>query len=123
VEDTPEINRKECALHKSRVACLEFVKQNLTRKGFSDEITEGIIHSLRDSTRNQYKIRWLGFVSWCRERGQDPLKASVPLMADFLPFIFGSKNRTPDAIGGYRTAITVALRFNSKLAVTNDIFV
>jgi len=96
--------------------------QNLTRKGFSDDIAERIIHSQRESTRNQYQNRWLGFVSWCRERGQNPPKASFPLIADFLTFLFVEKKRTPGTIKGYRTAIADALRFNSKVDVTNDVY-
>jgi len=94
VEDTSKVDREEHVSHKSRtpqVACLELSKQNLTRKGFSGEVAERIMHSQRESTRNQYQNRWLGFVSWCMERGQNPLKASIPLIADFLTFLFVGK--------------------------------
>jgi len=65
VEDFSKADKEEHVSHKPRtrqVACLELTKQNLTRKGFSGEVAERIMHSQRESTRNQYQNRGLGFV-------------------------------------------------------------
>ena len=40
------------------------------------------------STKAHYKSQWDLFVSWASDQGLDPLQASLPLLTDFLEYLF-----------------------------------
>ena len=114
---TSEANRKEYLSLKSRSiepACMEVTKQNLREQGFSDEVSTRIMEPQRPSTRKVYSYRWQKFASWCEGREEDPLKASVPLIAEFLSHLFLQESKKPGTIDGYKTAIADVLQFHSK---------
>ena len=98
----------------SQTACLEAARGNLKGQGFSDEVTTRILGPQRQSTRKLYGSRWEIFCAWCQSHQKDPLKASVPLIAEFLNYLFTEKNFKPGTIEGYKTAIADFLKFHSK---------
>ena len=71
----------------------------------SDEATEILRESRRAGTRKAYHHPWQEWVSWCESRQEDPVQASVELMANFLTekFQSGVEYRT---VNVYRSAIS-----------------
>ena len=88
------------------VNCLETVKQRFQEKGFSAKAAEFASKGRRDSTYSIYNSRLRPYIGWCRERGLDPARTSVPNVADFLVSVHeaGLKAVT---IGGYLSAIKI----------------
>ena len=114
---TTETDRKEHVSHKSRSSqssCMEITKQNLTEQGFSGDVADRILGPQRPSTRRVYSYRWQKFADWCEGREEDPLKASIPLIAEFLSYLFLEESKKPGTIDGYKTAIADVLQFHSK---------
>jgi hypothetical protein len=64
----------------------------------------------RQSTNRIYQSKWQYFVSWCGGRKKSPLKATIPVIADFLLHLRDEKKYTVSTIKGYRSAIALALR-------------
>ena len=67
---------------------LDVIRAGLAEKGFSEKIAKGISEPQRDSMLNVYQPCWLEFCRWCYGRLGDPLNATVPLVCDFLMFLF-----------------------------------
>ena len=56
----------------------------LQYKGFSESVIRTILAATYDIICNVYNDRWVSFVSWCIERGQNPIRMSVKRALDFL---------------------------------------
>jgi hypothetical protein len=87
---------------------VEIIRKSLVEKGFSDVTASFIARPHKVSSSSLYDAKWNRFNGWCRERKIDPVKASVPVVADFLVHLFES-NRCVSTIKGYRTAIAHVL--------------
>ena len=71
------------------------------------------------STRSIYDGKWAEFCAWCSRKKTDPVKATVPVVADFLVQLF--ERRPPLAVStirGYRSAIASTIPSGS--AITNS---
>ena len=53
-------------------------------KGFLNTAVATILAATRDSSPKVYHSRWQSFASWCHERDQNPVCASVKHVLDFL---------------------------------------
>jgi len=53
--------------------------------------------------------------------GDGTPQVSIPVIAEFLTFLFGTIKLTPGTIQGYRTAIADFLRFHSDIVVSNSV--
>jgi len=53
-------------------------------------------------------------VAYCSQRSLDPLKLSVPQLADFFQFLFGEKKLCPITIKGYRSCIARIYRLQGS---------
>ena len=94
--------------------------RTLEERGFSKEAATRISAPQAKSSLGIYEARWRVFASWCQGRGEDPFKASAPLIADFLLYLFQDKKRRPTTITGYRTAIAGALRSSQGVDYGKD---
>lgn len=56
-----------------------------------------------------YQSHWALFRSWCLQRNADFFSPSVPLVAEFLLYLFEDKSYAPATIKGYRAAIVATL--------------
>ncbi len=98
---------------------LEIIKQHLQKKGFSQQASETISGHHRESTSKLYQFKWALFADWCNRREIDPLKASIPTVADFFLYLFHEKNLKMSTIKGYRSAIARVLRYQG-MDISND---
>ena len=89
-----------------QLPCLDVVRDSLTQRGFSEAAAQRISIPQRGSTRTVYDGKWAEVCHWRSGKKKDPIRASVPVVADFLIHLF---NRTPplavSIIRGYRSAI------------------
>ena len=86
---------------------LDVVRDSLTARGFSQAAADRIAVPQRSSTRSIYDGKWAEFCSWCSRKKTDPVKATIPIVADFLVHLF--ERRPPLAVStirGYRSAIS-----------------
>ena len=106
-ETTQECNVPQASgqLESARVSV---VQQSLRKKGFSSEVSRRISKPNRSSSLAVYQSKWSSFAHWCVKRKTDPLKASVPLISEFLLEKFKA-GRAPSTLDGYRTAIAKTL--------------
>ncbi len=98
---------------------LEAVAQSLQAKGFSKPTADLIAGGHRTSTSALYQSKWQTFLDWCGGRQIDPLSASVCIVADFLTFLFQTKQFTVSTIKGYRSALSQVFRPRG-VDLTND---
>ena len=82
----------------------------------SEKAAKHIAVPQRSSTRFVYEGKWAEFCAWCERRKEDPVQASVPLVADFLTDLF---ERNPplavSTIRGYRSAISATVPHGPSL--------
>ena len=81
-------------------------EEHLRRKGFSTSVIKRIQASRALSTRKHYRSQWDLFVAWATEKGLDPLNASLPLLTDFMEYLFKVRNVSVRTILNYKSAIS-----------------
>ena len=89
---------------------LEVVVSGYRKAGFSKDAATRMARATRQSTNKVYQSKWQYFASWCHGQKTSPLKATIPLIADFLLHLRDEKNFTVSTIKGYRSAIALALK-------------
>ncbi len=92
----------------------------LVAKGFSQAAAERISSSQREGSQAVYDGKWLVYSDWCNDKGQDPLTAFPPVIAEFLTFLFVDKKSAPSTIRGYRTVLNNVLQEVSGLDLRSD---
>jgi hypothetical protein len=97
-------------LKSSRLAT---VRESLVQEGFSEGIAKRISEKNRASTNSLYQSRWKAYQNWCSERPVDPFSAPIPVIAEFLLFLF-NKGWQLSTIRGYRTAVSETLKFSGR---------
>ena len=85
---------------------METVRAALSDRDFSSQAMEGILRARKRSTLKVYEGKWKVFCQWCLEKKVDPIKASIPKLADFFIFLFREKKMAPITIKGYRSMIS-----------------
>lgn len=80
-------------------------RERMKLQGFSDSVIERIDKSRAVSTKKHYNSQWNLFVSWAMERKFDPLSASLPLLAEFLDYLFKIRKVSVRTILNYKAAI------------------
>ena len=73
--------------------------------GFSDSVINRIGKSRASSTRKHYKSQWDLFVTWSTEQKLNPLDASLPLLTNFIDYLFRVRNVSVRTILNYKSAI------------------
>ncbi len=103
----PQVSSKPRNVAPAR---LEIVSRHLQEAGFSERASDTIARHHRASTSSIYDSKWRLFCDWC-DRGEiDPITASVPIVADFLLYLFHEKSLKVSTIKGYRSAIADVLK-------------
>ncbi len=77
----------------------------LTGQGFSQRVVDRIMGARALSTRQHYKSQWDLFAAWCVGRKCDPFNASLPLLTDFMVFLFHERGVSVRTVKNYRSAI------------------
>jgi hypothetical protein len=85
------------------------IRKQLRKSGFSETACVKITRRNQTSTLSVYESRWAAFVEWCRVRKVDPVKATIPIIADFLLELF-DKNFSVGSLRVYRSAISTTLK-------------
>ena len=63
-----------------------------------------ILAATQDTIQAVYQGSWEGFISWCRERGENPIRAPLKCILDFL--LLKSGELAVNTIKGYVMAIS-----------------
>ena len=71
----------------------------------SSPVRHTVLNARAPSTRLQYDNRWKLFVRWCRDRSEDPVRCSVPMILEFLQHLLG-RGRSPSTLKVYLGAIS-----------------
>ena len=85
---------------------VDLIERGIRSRGFSEKAASRMARPNRNSTLSLYQAKWSQFCSWCRQGHTDPLKASIPLLADFFIYLREDKNLSCTAIKGYRSALS-----------------
>ena len=91
-----------------------FGEDYLRQQGFSDSVIERIRNSRALSTRKHYRSQWELFVSWAVAKHLDPMNASLPLLTEFMDYLFRVRQVGVRTIANYKSAI--AFHFQSAIA-------
>ena len=108
VEDTTKTTSSRSLSQESRnvqLTRLEAIQSALRKKGFSRKAARRISQPTRKSTTELYQAKWAQFCNWSRSQSLNPLKATVPVIVDFLLFLREEKKLSSSAIKGYRSAL------------------
>ncbi|XP_077371178.1 uncharacterized protein LOC144014787 [Festucalex cinctus] len=73
--------------------------------GCTESVTRTILNARAPSTRQQYANKWKLFVTWCGERGVDPVSCSIPTILVFLQSLL-DKGRSQSTLKVYVAAIS-----------------
>ncbi|XP_055957300.1 uncharacterized protein LOC130013001 [Patella vulgata] len=84
---------------------LDFVREGLMEKGFSEKSSVAVLKAHRSSTRDAYDVRWKTFVDWCNVNKVIPDRAPEERVADFIIFLRESKKLRGGTIASYVTSI------------------
>ena len=95
-------------LEDPQVHCMETERHSLQDKGISESTIKTILAATRDTNRTVYKGRWESFVSWCRERGENPIHMSLKHVLDFLQT--KSERLAVNTIKGYGIVTAISRR-------------
>ena len=85
---------------------LDVVRNSLKARGFSQATADRIAVPQRSSTRSIYDGKWAEFCSWCSRKKTDPVKATIPIVADFFVHLF---ERRPPWLS--RQSVVIGQRF------------
>ena len=99
---------------------VEAVRGGAVSRGFSSEVAACISSSVRESTSKLYQSHWNKFCGWCLVWKIDPIKASIPQIADFLLWLFQELRLSPGTIAGYRSSLANVFRANGRVSVGSD---
>ena len=100
---------------------MEIVRKKSTNKGFSDKVAKRIAQNIRSSSLTIYDGKWKTFCKWCKENNiSEPLKVSVPQLAEFLNHLFEVEGLQVRTIKGYRAAISRMLNLSEDRDLTID---
>ena len=106
----------------SKSTRLVLSQESLKAQGFSDRVIPRILAPQADSTKRVYDYKWLIWEEWCWAREREPDRPSIPLIADFLDYLFVIVELAVSTIRGYRSALSSALKFSSDLDVGGSLY-
>ena len=99
-KDTPPVSST-----KLQAGCMAHFREILTKKGFSQKVSDILLSSWRKKTASQYESAWKAWNSWCSEWKINPFSTTLENILEFLADLFhkGFKFRS---LGVYRSAIS-----------------
>ena len=92
----------------------------MTARGYSDHVVDALRHARAASTNRVYDSKWKLFKSFCSERGVIPESAGPATVAEFLYFLFYSRNCSARTVASYRSAVGNVLRFSTSYDPADD---
>ena len=97
---------------------VEVIRSAYRSKFHSDQQTLGLLATpIRQSSLNDYEIKWNKFCSYLRSHRITPSQLSLNNVLEFFSHLFYEKNLRPNTVAHYRSALTVPLqlKFNINL--------
>ena len=90
---------------KLQTGCMAHFRETLTKKGFSQKVSDILLSSWRKKTASQYESAWKAWNNWCSEWKINPFSTTLENILEFLADLFhkGFKFCT---LGVYRSAIS-----------------
>ena len=94
-----------CAVKEFSPGCMASFRKEVSKQGFSEEVSTILQASWRQKATCQYESAWKAWSSWCDQRQVDPFSISLNVILEFLPELLhkGYKNHTT---GVYRSTIS-----------------
>ena len=92
-----------------RPSRLAFVKERIMEEGFSEAVADMASRPQRKSSLSVYQSHFTAFSDWCNQRGTSLESVSIPIVADYLLFLFTEQKREVATISSHRTALSAAL--------------
>ncbi len=94
------------ATRSVKSSCLEIIRESNLNQGFSSSVTSRINKNVRRSSRMIYESKCTVFLRWAGDnKVKKASRASVPIIANFLGWLFESMGLKVSTIKGYRSAI------------------
>ena len=107
---------------RTELSCVATLKRHFRKSGFSGRAARVLSGCLRSSTLRLYQLRWQIFCGWCGGRGVAPVKATVPVVVDFLIHLRHDKGLSVSAVKGYSSALDSVLALKGQdLASSREI--
>ena len=110
--------------HKPRdtpSSCMAIIEECFQEEGFSEQASKRMARAQKASTRGVYEAKWAAFSRWCNQRNEDPLKASVVVVADFLVHLHEDKKCMLSTIEGYKAIIGQVLKVKNNLDLSESL--
>ena len=77
----------------------------LRKEGFSNSVIKRLEKARAQSTVHHYASQWKLFEAWCNEHKLNPLNASLPLLTEFLEYLFKERKVSVRTIKNYKSAL------------------
>ena len=122
IETTP-VNDFSQQARDLPASCVEVITRSLQERGFSEKAARRIAKPQKQSSIDVYQSKWECFRNWCTARNQDPFKATVELISDFLIYLHEDKQLSYSTIEGYRAALGHVFRNVSNLDLGDNPFI
>ncbi|KAK3101403.1 hypothetical protein FSP39_003322 [Pinctada imbricata] len=97
---------------------LEGLRRSFSSRGFSEEVKQLLLHSLRPGTKSAYDSAWKKWDGWCFQREVDPFSPPVASILEFLAWMH-NQNFQYRTINVHRSAISSVLPQVEGIAVGN----
>ena len=94
--------------------------ESMTARGYSNRVVDALRHARSVSTNRVYDSKWKLFKSFCVDRSVVPESAGPATVAEFLYFLFYSRNCSARTVATYRSAIGNVLRFSTSYDPADD---
>ena len=92
---------------------VEVISRHLAKEGFSGEVSDAILGSVRPSTARLYNAKWNIFQQWRVSNNIHLRDITVPDIADFLMYLRLERKLKHGTIEGYRSAIASVCQLNN----------
>lgn len=89
------------------VSRLEVVRAIYGKQGFSGEVVELFVGSIRANTTSAYGSAWRNWTDWCVGRGSDPMSNDLIVVTAFLAE--QSRSKSYSTVNVYRSALSATL--------------
>ena len=91
---------------KLETSCVEAGIELARAAGFSQRAAQIMSWSRRDSTKLNYQSKWSVFKNWCKTEKVDLKRPTLPIVAEFLTYLFDVRKLSVTAIKGYRSMLS-----------------
>ena len=100
---------------------MDAIKSAVVNKGFSQQVAKHVSCAVTDSSRRVYQSRWAKFCQWCQKNNINEMEQTIPVIADFLVYLFEEEEASTNTIKGYRTALSRTLLYSCDEDISNSV--